>query len=198
MSVCARHLRFFTFMLTQSIFCFVSSRTSAERIVHDLQQAGFPSTDVGTLFFDRSSDPRRDAPVSSLANAPSAGPIGGNLAWIAGIGQLGVPGVGVFNAAGPVIGALHQARNIKPGVPIAAGLIHLGLTPEIAVRYERRIKAGGWLMISVHPSKSDQTSRARAIFSASNAHHNWTIHPTPTRRRSAKAKSDAGLALPAA
>jgi hypothetical protein len=161
------------FMPPLSIFCLATSRGSVDRIIHGLKEADFFSTEIGALFFDRNpeNDRARELDPRALNGvaAQSGGPIRGGLAWVAGIGRLVVPGVGSYIAAGPIIAALHQARNGTPGVAIARGLIHLGMPSAEAAHYERRIKSGSQIMISVHATNPNRIFRAREVFMESNA-----------------------------
>lgn len=158
-----------TSMATRSIFCLVSSRGRADRIIHDFKGAEFSSTDIGTLFLDGRSDLERDSPAPTTAAAHSAGPIRGVLAWIAGVGQLVVPDIGAIIAAGPVIAALHQARNGQLRA-ITRGLMLLGFAEKAADHYEREIKREGAIMISVHTINPNKILRARVIFAESGGH----------------------------
>ncbi len=126
------------------------------------------------MFFDRRSDADRDLRTLSTAAAGSADPIRGALAWVDGVAQLVVPGVGSFIAAGPIIAALHQARRSSPGVAIAQGLISLGFPAAVAGRYERRIKSDGSIMISIQTTNPYKIFRARTIFAESNAQEIYT------------------------
>lgn len=156
-----------------AVFCLAGSRGRADRIINDLKGAEFSNTDVGILFADGNlpiaSAPAPDlrAPVDPAAG--SAGPIRGVLAWVAGVSRIMVPDIGAFIAAGPVIAALHQVRAGATDVPIARGLVLLGLPAATAARYEERIIANGHILISVHTANSYKIARASEIFAASHA-----------------------------
>jgi hypothetical protein len=176
------HATHLLFMTPRSIYCLAPSRGRADRIIHDLKAAEFARTEIGTLFFDRSGsgDRERDSPSSDAA-AQSAGPIRGGLAWIAGIGRLVVPGIGAFFAAGPIIAALHQARNGTPGVAIARGLVLLGVPQQEAARYEQQIRTDGHLLISVHSMNPTRIIQAQGILTEAGAQDIVTTADSPVR-----------------
>jgi hypothetical protein len=156
-----------------SIFCLATSRGRADRIIHDLKDAEFSSTDLSVLLLDANAEGdhagRGDSRMLTSAAARSAGPIRGGLAWVTGVGRLMIPGAGSFLAAGPIIAALHRACNVAPADAVARGLIHLGVSVAEATPMAQRITADGHLLISVHSTNPDQILRAREIFTVANA-----------------------------
>ena len=88
--------------------------------------------------------------------------MGGILGCLAGIGALAIPGLGLFLAAGPILGLLSGigVGGVLGGV--AGALVGLG-TPEYeAKRYEGRVRKGG-ILLSVHCDDSEWVKSARAI-----------------------------------
>src|ERR1700731_2595870 len=80
--------------------------------VEQLRIAGFQNTDVSVLFSENSGnkdfthEKNTKAPEGVAAGAGSGALLGGALGWLVGIGALTIPGLGLFVAAGPVLGML--------------------------------------------------------------------------------------------
>ena len=88
--------------------------------------------------------------------------VGGILGWLAGVGLLAIPGLGLFVAAGPIMAMLSGigVGGVLGGV--AGALAGLG-TPEYeAKRYEGRIRKGG-ILLSVHCDDREWVKPAREI-----------------------------------
>ena len=169
-------------MAKRSVFCIASSRGRADRIVHDLKEEGYSSTDLSILFLDGSaSDARVSAAKPLVATvvlaARSTCKIRGVLGWIAGIRPLVIPGVGPLIAAGPVGAALSSAT--LGG--IAGGLIDFDVPQAEASRYEGRIK-DGCILISVHSENPEKSDQAREIFTENGAENLCTLIEVSTPR----------------
>ena len=161
-------------MSKTSVFCIANSRSKAERIVENLQGAGFPVAEISVLLpadegkHDIGHVKATKAPEGATTGAVTGGVTGGVLGLLAGIGALAIPGVGPFIAAGPIMAALSGAAIGGTTGGIVGGLIGLGI-PEIeAKRYEEKLKAGNYL-ISVHTLDGDAKDRAEKIFKAAGA-----------------------------
>jgi hypothetical protein len=160
--------------MKKAVMCIVQTMVQAERIVGQLQSAGFANNDISVLFPNK--DGTKDfahvhntkAPEGAVAGAGTGGVLGGTLGLLAGIGALAIPGFGPFIAAGPLVAALSgiAAGGVVGGV--TGALVGLGI-PEIeAKRYEGKIK-GGNVLISVHTESSAERTRAEDIFKAAKA-----------------------------
>jgi hypothetical protein len=162
-------------MSKRSVFCIAESRGRADRIVHDLKEANFSSTDLSVLFLDGTAS---DGPASAakpltaknVLTARSAGEIRGVLGWIAGIRSLVIPGVGPLIGAGPVAAALSS---VTLG-GIAGGLLDFDVPQVEASRYEGRIK-DGCILISVHSENPEKSDQARGIFTENEAENICTL-----------------------
>jgi len=161
-------------MPKQCVFCIATSLSQAGQIVDHLKTANFSNTDVSALFADENTN--RDfaharsmkTPEGAATSAGAGGIVGGALGWIAGVGALAIPGAGPFIAAGPIMTALSGAAIGATAGVVAGGLIGLGITELQATRYEGKIKEGD-ILISVHTANSEETFRARDIFTRDGA-----------------------------
>lgn len=156
-------------MSKSQVFGIVKTHTQAEEIVENLQEAGFPASEISILLPD--NEGRHDighvkatkAPEGATTGAATGGVTGGVLGLLAGIGALAIPGVGPFIAAGPIMAALSGTAIGATTGGIVGGLIGLGI-PEIeAKRYEDKLKTGNYL-IAVGVDDSDEKDRAKEIF----------------------------------
>jgi hypothetical protein len=150
------------------VFGIYISQLDAENAVHGLKLAGFRSTDISILFPDNTGtkdlamERSSKAPEGTAAGAGGGAVVGGILGWLAGVGLLAIPGLGLFVAAGPIMAMLSGigVGGVLGGV--AGALAGLG-TPEYeAKRYEGRIRKGG-ILLSVHCDDREWVTSAREI-----------------------------------
>lgn len=152
-----------------------------------LQASGFPSQEISILLPD--TEGKHDighvkatkAPEGATTGAATGGVTGGVIGLLAGIGALAIPGVGPLIAAGPIMAALSGAAIGGAAGGVVGGLIGLGV-PEIeAKRYEKKLKAGNYL-IAVHTHDDDQEDRAQKIFEDADAEDitSSSMSATPT------------------
>ena len=139
-------------MSQTSVFGIVKSHSQAERLVEELQAAGFPASEISVLLPD--SEGKHDighvkatkAPEGATTGATAGGVTGGVLGLLAGIGALAIPGIGPFIAAGPLMAALSGAAIGAGTGGLVGGLVGMGI-PEIeAKRYQDKLKRGNYLI----------------------------------------------------
>lgn len=152
----------------KAVFGIYVSQLDAENAVHGLKLAGFRSTDISILFPDNAGtkdlamERSTKAPEGTAAGAGGGAVVGGILGWLAGVGLLAIPGLGMFVAAGPIMAMLSGigVGGVLGG--ITGALAGLG-TPEYeAKRYEGRIRKGG-ILVSVHCDDREWVKSAREI-----------------------------------
>ena len=152
-------------MSQTSVFGIVKSHSQAERLVEELQAAGFPASEISVLLPD--SEGRHDikatkAPEGATTGATAGGVTGGVLGLLAGIGALAIPGIGPFIAAGPLMAALGGAAIGAGTGGLVGALVGMGI-PEIeAKRYQDKLKRGNYL-IAVAVADGDEKDRAKEI-----------------------------------
>lgn len=156
-------------MSQTSVFGIVKSHSQAERLVEELQAAGFPASEISVLLPD--SEGKHDighvkatkAPEGATTGATAGGVTGGVLGLLAGIGALAIPGIGPFIAAGPLMAALSGAAIGAGTGGLVGGLVGMGI-PEIeAKRYQDKLKRGNYL-IAVAVADGDEKDRAKEVF----------------------------------
>ena len=155
-------------MSQTSVFGIVKSHSQAERLVEELQAAGFPASEISVLLPD--SEGKHDighvkatkAPEGATTGATAGGVTGGVLGLLAGIGALAIPGIGPFIAAGPLMAALSGAAIGAGTGGLVGGLVGMGI-PEIeAKRYQDKLKRGNYLIAVA--ADGDEKDRAKEIF----------------------------------
>ncbi|HEX3133941.1 MAG TPA: hypothetical protein VHX44_10225 [Planctomycetota bacterium] len=116
------------------IFAIATDHTQVVHTMNALAEIGIPSDHLSVL----ASDHRASGNLATEINANAAhgsftgGNIGGGLGWLAGLGALAIPGIGLFVAAGPIlgfltgiavgrfVGNLHGAMIEEMGIPDAS------------------------------------------------------------------------------
>jgi hypothetical protein len=160
--------------MKRAVYCIALSREQAERIVEDLRIAGFSNNDISALLPDtRSSrdfahEQNTKAPEGAVAGGATGMGLGAVFGWLAGIGALAIPGVGLFIAAGPIMGALGGAAVGGVAGGIVGALVGMGIPEYEAKRYEGKLR-GGNILISVHTDDSAQRDRAKKVFERAGA-----------------------------
>lgn len=159
-------------MAQQTVYGIVPNRTSAEKVIQALIDAGIARADISFLssqgdeFREFSTETNRDwrkedrvtghgglgtekhskAPEGATTGMATGGIIGGALGLLAGIGALAIPGAGPFIAAGPIMAALSGLGAGGALGGIIGGLVGWGIPEYEAKRYENRLKEGGVLL----------------------------------------------------
>ena len=110
--------------------------------------------------------------------------------------RTGRSGVGPFIAAGPIVAALSGAAVGAAVGGVAGALIGLGIPENEAKRYEGKVKAGN-ILLSVHTETSEETARAKDIFTKAGAQDICTTGEasTPKDSRAAHRESHPAYAL---
>jgi hypothetical protein len=172
-------------MSKTSVFGIVKSHSQAEQIVQDLQEAGFPASEISVLLPDKEGKhdighvKATKAPEGATAGAATGGVTGGVLGLLAGIGALTIPGVGPFIAAGPIMAALSGAAIGGTTGGVVGGLVGMGM-PEIeAKRYEGKLRSGNYL-IAIDVPDGKQKDRAKEIFKNAGAEDISTLSMSKT------------------
>jgi hypothetical protein len=141
----------------------ISTQKQAEKIVNELEVAGFAPVDISVLFpqmndtvgFATSMETKLpEAAAIGAVSVASAGLwLGGGLGLLAGLGAIVIPGIGAFLAVGPLLSMLSGAvvgATVGATVGTITGvLVSLGIPEQQARHYEGRV-TGGRILLSVH------------------------------------------------
>lgn len=158
-------------MAKRAVFGIVTSQSQAERLVQQLTQIGVSPQDISVLLPDKQAtrtfahEKKTKAPEGAVAGAGALGLVGGAIGLLAGIGSIAIPGLGVFMAAGPLLGALSAAA-VGAGLGgVTGALIGMGIPELEAKQYEGKLR-GGNILISVHTEDSKQVDQVKELFKA--------------------------------
>ena len=157
-----------------SVYCIATTESQADRMVRELQTAGFSNDDISVLFPDTRGardlghEKHTKAPEGAATGAGTGGLVGGALGWLAGIGTLAIPGVGPFIAAGPILAALSGAAVGATVGGLTGALIGAGIPEYEVKRYEGKLQSGN-ILLSVHCGTREEAKRAREIFERAGA-----------------------------
>ena len=160
--------------MSTAIFCTAKTYAHACRIVDRLKMSGFSNRDISVLMPETSDTKdfaihnQTKAPEGAATGAGTGVAVGAGLGWLAGIGALAIPGLGPLIAAGPIMGALTGAAVGGTVGGLTGALIGMGIPEYEAKRYQDRVK-GGYALISVHSDSSQETTKAKEIFTAEKA-----------------------------
>ena len=166
--------------MSKSVFGIATTQGQAERIVQQLQNQGFPTSEISVLMPDTGGT--RDighvkatkAPEGATTGAATGGVTGGVLGLLAGIGALAIPGLGPFIAAGPIMAALSGAAVGATTGGVVGGLVVLGVSEIEAKRYDEKLRKANYL-IAAHADENDDVDRAKDIFKTAGAEDISTV-----------------------
>ena len=172
------------------------TQKNVEEAVEALKLGGFRNTDISVLVpenmgsKDLGHEKHTKAPEGATTGAASGAILGGALGWLAGIGALAIPGIGLFLAAGPIVAALAGVGAVGALGGLTGALVGAGMPEYEAKRYEGRIKHGG-ILLSVHCDHEDWVKRAKEILvkagaedvsSSSESSADYGVSDRPTER----------------
>jgi hypothetical protein len=155
-------------MKNTAVFAVLKDRAHSEIAVDSLIDNGFRSEDISVLLADNvgtkdlAHEKHTKAPEGATTGAGAGVVIGGTLGLLMGLGAITIPGLGLFIAAGPIMGALAGAGAAGVVGGIIGTLIGMGIPEYEAKRYEGLIKDGRTLL-SVHCDSSEWVTRAKGI-----------------------------------
>src|SRR6202165_4143065 len=157
-----------------AVFGIYKSSAEAETAVDRLSSAGFSHNDISVLLPDTQSskefahEKNTKAPEGTTTGVTTGGAVGGTLGLLAGVGALGIPGLGPFISAGPIMGALAGLGVGGAVGGLIGALVGMGIPEYEAKRSEGRVKDGG-VLLSVHCDTSEEISRAKDLLKQTGA-----------------------------
>ncbi len=131
--------------MNQVIVGLASDRAQVLVVMAALAEVGIASEQVSVLMSGRRASGALAAEIQATVahGSFSAGNIGAGLGWLAGMGALAIPGIGLFFAAGPVLGVLAGiAVGRSLGNHRGAMIEELGIPDTAVDHYESEINAG--------------------------------------------------------
>lgn len=153
--------------MSRHIYCLATDIPHARTVMEALAEAGITSDRVSVLAADRRTN-------SSLAGDPHGHVahgtleginIGGAIGWLAGLGALAIPGIGLFVAAGPILGILTGvAVGASLGTLRGTMLEEMGIPDPSLPHFEGAMNEG-LIVISARFEDDQSSARASAAIS---------------------------------
>lgn len=151
-----------------SVFGLFKDQTQLERAVEGLKAAGYRDSDISALLPDIQAtrafahEKHTKAPEGAAVGAATGVVAGGTVGLLLGLGAIAIPGLGMFLAAGPIMGALAGAGAGGAVGTLTGALVGMGIPEYEAKRYESYLTKGGALL-SVHADDQDWARKARSL-----------------------------------
>jgi hypothetical protein len=149
--------------MTYFVYGLARDVAHARTIIQALSAAGVIISDqVSVLSANRrtSGDVATPQHAQVARGAFAGGNVGGSIGWLAGLGSLAIPGLGLLVAAGPILGFL---TGIAVGATIGnmrgAMIEEMGIPDEAVPRYEEAMDEGQ-IVISAKCEDSVLSTRA--------------------------------------
>ena len=178
-------------MSDSAIFGVYAATSDVKQAVDAMKSAGFTNAEISALCADGNGivdcvqEKNTKAPEGAATGAVSGAMIGGTLGWLVGIGNLAIPGVGPFLAAGPIMAALAGVGAGGTVGGLAGALIGLGIPEQEAKKYENRIRSGA-ILLSIHTDDPERIAMAEKILENTGAQHiEYADFATPLPRETA-------------
>lgn len=157
--------------MTNYIFCLVNDMEQAQSLVLSLSAIGVSRDQISLLSATQqvSDNLAGDLHTKVPHGTFTGGNIGGAIGWLVGLSTFAIPGLGLFVAAGPIIGFLagivvgEKLGNIK-----GAMMEEMGIPDDLLARFESGLKAGH-MVVSVKMQTNDTMDRALEVVRLSGA-----------------------------
>lgn len=127
------------------IYAIATGHAHVVRTMAALAEIGIASDHVSVLVADQraSGDLAAEINANAAHGSFSGGNIGGGIGWLAGLGALAIPGIGLFFAAGPILGFLTGivvGRSL--GNLHGAMIEEMGIPDASLAQYDAALKEG--------------------------------------------------------
>lgn len=154
--------------MSHALLGLAQSHDQTIKIVDDLKLLGFSKDDISLLYPDKGGikdvghENSTKAPEGIALGAGTGGLIGGALGWLAGIGAITIPGLGVFIAAGPIVTALSGIALGTTLGGVTGGLVGLGIPEYEAKIYADKLQ-GDNVLVAAHSKDHAMIDKAEKV-----------------------------------
>lgn len=138
--------------MSAAIICTAPESFEIDELLHRLRRVAASVADISLLVADRPGS-IANALATRIACSPAVrvarragGIAGGVVGLLAGAGILAIPGMGLYLAAGPILGALSGAAVGAAVGGVSGVLVGMGLSEAEARRYEDKVREGSLLL----------------------------------------------------
>ncbi len=150
-----------------TVFGIYKTRNETQDTMDALADEGFDTSEVSILFPENAS-PQNNL-VTTSANLLKSQTINQNLDLMSDARTLHIPGYGPLIGAGPAMAFLNAATHGDPGW-LSQPIIKRGIPEYEAIRYERNVDEGGFLLAVDCPSFEKQ-QLAQTLFARKGARY---------------------------
>ena len=131
--------------MTNYIFCLVHDMRQAQSLVQTLSGIGINREQISLLSANTHDSDRLagDLRTEVTHGGFTGGNIGGAIGWLVGLSTFAIPGIGLFVAAGPIVGFIagivvgEKLGNLK-----GAMMEEMGIPDDLLAQFEQGLKAG--------------------------------------------------------
>jgi tetrahydromethanopterin S-methyltransferase subunit C len=157
--------------MTNYIFCLVSDMGQAQSLVQTLSEIGVERDQISLLSANPQDSDRLagDLRTEVTHGGFTGANIGGAIGWLVGLSNFAIPGIGLFVAAGPIVGFLagiivgEKVGNLK-----GAMMEEMGIPDDLLARFETGLKAGQ-IVVSVKVPANEKLDRVLEVVRLSGA-----------------------------
>ena len=157
--------------MTNYIFCLVNDIGQAQSLVHALSEIGVNRDQISLLSEKlQESDHMAGVLHTEVTHGGfTGGNIGGAIGWLVGLSTFAIPGIGLFVAAGPIVGFLagivvgQAVGNLK-----GAMMEEMGIPDDLLAQFEKGLKEGQ-IVVSVKLQTSETVDRVLEVVRLSGA-----------------------------
>ncbi len=146
--------------MSHFVFCLARDPVQARTVVDALDAIGITSDRISVLAATQEDTGKlaQGLHAHSAHGSFTGGNIGGSIGWLAGLGSLAIPGIGLFIAAGPILGFLTGiAVGRAVGNLNGAMIEEMGIPDASLPRYKDGLNAGQ-VVISAKTTTDDVES----------------------------------------
>ena len=148
--------------MTNYIFCLINDMGRAQSLVHALSEMGVSRDQISLLSANPQDSERLAGNLRTEVTHGgfTGGNIGGAIGWLVGLSTFAIPGLGLFVAAGPIVGFLAGIMvGKKLGNLKGAMMEEMGIPDDLLAHFEAELKAGQ-IVMSLKMPTNESVERA--------------------------------------
>lgn len=149
--------------MSTSVYALALTDHHANDLIAALRHADVPVGDISVLLSDSITHEAREksttTPDGAVTGGSTGSSLGGALGWMARIGLISIPGLGLFVAAGPILELLSGGA-VAGG--LAGMLTGLGI-PDYESKQYARTMSEGQVLVCVHTHSRTATQTAKRL-----------------------------------
>lgn len=143
--------------MSHFVYCLANDPTQARTVVDAVSALGITSDQISVLAANQHTTGHlaKDLHAHTAHGSFSGGNIGGSIGWLAGLGSLAIPGIGLFVASGPILGFLTGIAVGRAVGNLNGAMIEEMGIPDTAIPRYREGLTQGRIVISMKATQDD-------------------------------------------